>query len=93
MYVRQYRLHAAAGQERSLPGVLADLARLVGALPGNDRVEVFQVVGQPAQFLFLEHWASRAGWEAAKSALPKGAFSALMTVLSSPPQMTELNSI
>jgi quinol monooxygenase YgiN len=90
--VRHYTMMANEGSEDELGRALRDLATKVRSVPACEGVEVFQDIGKPAQYIFIERWSSMDAYKAGGKLLGKEAFSGVMQLLAMPPAAASMES-
>lgn len=91
--VRAYVMIAASDKIEALDQALRALAAKVAGCEGTGGTELYQDLGDPARFTFLERWASVEAQKAAGQALGKDAFAPIMAALASPPEAATLNRL
>ena len=91
--LRHYKMTAATDLGSDLSAALVGLAEKVRPLPGCEKVELFADPGDPATFVFIEHWRSIEDHKTAGAALGRQAFAPVATLLSAPPEGRYLEPI
>lgn len=85
MIARIYNMTASEGRHDELRGALLALAAKVRPLPGAHRVDLLRDQKLPANFVFIETWASADAAADGGKALGRDAFAAIMAALAVPP--------
>ena len=84
---------AAEDKVTDLKLALLALAAKVRSIPGSSSVEVLQDRDAPANFLFIEHWASPEAHQSGGKILGKEAFASVMDAISAPPKAYSLDLV
>jgi len=83
---RVYRIKAAAGKETELAKAIEQLADVVRAAEGCEGLTLLQDKEEPADFLFIEKWASVEHHKRALESMPPGTLDPVGAAMAGPPE-------